>query len=213
MSFEATVDFWKPSARSGRMRIVAGKYRRRRLLSKSGLGTRPIPDRVKELLFARFEADLPETCVADIFAGTGTIGLEAMSRGARSVVFIEKDRRAFELLRRNVEHVGVQQQVVCWRTDALRCSFRPKGAENRLPYDLLFVDPPFSMIEQLVPTGRLYRPLQRIARPAVTSPTARLVLRTPRRAVFQMPPEWEGMQTIELSNMEIHVFRKSSLEP
>ncbi|MGD9854019.1 MAG: RsmD family RNA methyltransferase, partial [Planctomycetaceae bacterium] len=68
------------------MRIIAGKYRRRKLLTKPGLTTRPITDRAKEPLFERLESHLEGARVADVFAGTGTLGLESLSRGARSVV-------------------------------------------------------------------------------------------------------------------------------
>ena len=75
------------------MRIVAGKFRRRKLFANPGLKTRPITDRVKESLFERLSGELEGKRIADVFAGTGTLGLEALSRGAKSVVFIESDRR------------------------------------------------------------------------------------------------------------------------
>ena len=191
------------------MRVVAGKFRRRKLLSRRGPGTRPIPDRVKEQLFARLEDDLPGQRVADVFAGTGTIGLEALSRDAASVVFVEADRTAFELLRRNVDQLGVREQAVCWRTDALTSSFRPKGAEFSLPYDLISVDPPFRMISQLSPGSRLYRSLERLAREGISADDAVLILRTPKRAVFSCPGVWSREQILALSNMEIHIYRKA----
>ena len=191
------------------MRIVAGKFRRRKLLSRPGSSTRPIPDRVKEMLFARIEAEVIEARVADLFAGTGTIGLEALSRGAQSVVFVEKDRRAYELLRQNVASLRVQEQCCCWCTDAVRSSLRPRGVDFMLPYDLIFVDPPFDLIAELRPRGRLYRPMMRLARETVSSPSALLILRTPRRPDFHMPDAWQPDQQIRLNHMEIHLFRKT----
>src|SRR6516165_10026496 len=76
------------------MQIVAGKYRHRKLESSPGETTRPITARVKVALFDRLQPELQEARVADIFSGTGTIGLEALSRGAASIVFIESDREA-----------------------------------------------------------------------------------------------------------------------
>ena len=99
------------------MRIIAGEFRRRKLLASPGLTTRPITDRVKETLFERIGEDLVDRKVADIFAGTGSLGLEALSRGAKSVVFIESDRRGHELLRQNVATLGVEDRTLCWRTD------------------------------------------------------------------------------------------------
>ena len=127
------------------MRIVAGQYRRRKILSPPGNTTRPIPDLLKEILFQRL-GDLDLVAgrkVADLFAGTGTIGLEALSRGARSVVFVEAERRVHEVLKKNVERIGVVDDCLCWKTDMLRCSFRPKNVDHLLPFDLVFCDPPF----------------------------------------------------------------------
>src|SRR6185369_8545803 len=109
------------------MQIVAGKYRHRKLESNPGETTRPITARVKVALFDRLQPDLDEARVADIFSGTGTIGLEALSRGAASVVFVESDLRAFERLKHNVAALKAESDVMCWQTDASKCSFKPKG--------------------------------------------------------------------------------------
>jgi 16S rRNA (guanine966-N2)-methyltransferase len=191
------------------MRIIAGRLRRRRLLTRPGLVTRPITDRVKETLFARLEDALPGARVADVFAGTGTLGLEALSRGARSVVFIEQDREASELLRRNVETLGVSDSVLCWQTDAVRSSYRPQGVENFLPYDLVFFDPPYRMVPTLQPGTPLFRALQRLARPDVSTESAQLVLRVPERAEFAMPPVWTPHWSLEISSMELHVYTRT----
>ena len=91
------------------MRIVAGRLKRRKLRTNPGLVTRPITDRAKEMLFDRLGTFDGER-VADVFAGTGTIGLEALSRGASRVVFVEQDRLAHELLRENVAALGVEDR-------------------------------------------------------------------------------------------------------
>jgi 16S rRNA (guanine966-N2)-methyltransferase len=191
------------------MRIIAGRLRRRRLLTRPGLITRPITDRVKETLFARLEDALPGARVVDVFAGTGTLGLEALSRGAHSVVFIEQDREASELLKRNVETLGVAEAVLCWQTDAVRSSYRPQGVDDFLPYDLIFFDPPYRMVPTLQPGTPLFRALQRLARPDVSAATAQLVLRVPERAEFVMPPAWTRHWSLEISSMELHVYTRT----
>ncbi len=191
------------------MRIVAGRFKRRKLLSPPSNQTRPITDRVKEMLFARIEAELQGARVADVFAGTGTIGLEALSRGARSVVFIEKDRKTYQLLRQNVASLGVQQESVCWCVDVFRCSLRPQGCEQMLPYDVIFVDPPFALVEQIRPGGQLFRPLWKLSKAELSSPSALLVLRVPAKSRFQVPEVWQPENQILLKNMEIHLFRKA----
>lgn len=194
------------------MRIIAGRFRRRKLLANPGQTTRPITDFVKESLFTRLEERLGGQRVADIFAGTGTIGLEALSRGAASVVFLEKDPKAIELLKRNVASLGeeAQESCLCWNTDIFRCSFRPKGDSAKfVPFDWLFFDPPFVMIEELAPTSELFRVLKQLAREDVSSPEARLVLRTPDQAKFVMPDLWELEHHWPFSHMEIFVYRKA----
>lgn len=193
------------------MRIIAGRLRRRRLLTRGGLVTRPITDRVKETLFARLEPTFAGPRVADVFAGTGTLGLEALSRGARSVVFIEQDRESAELLRRNVEALGVTDEVLCWQTDALRSSYRPQGVDPFLPYDLIFFDPPYRLVPTLRDGSPLFRALQRLARPDVSSPAARLVFRVPEQADFDMPSVWRPEWSLPMSSMEIHVYTKAAI--
>jgi 16S rRNA (guanine966-N2)-methyltransferase len=188
------------------VRIVAGKFRRRKLLSTPGQVTRPLPDRVKESLFERLASDVAGKRIADVFAGTGTIGLEALSRGASSVVFIEHDKRAFDLLKQNVATLGVEDNALCWRVDVLRTSFRPKGVEHLLPYDTIFFDPPYRMVADIRPGTPLYRSLERLARDGVTAPGALLVLRTPEQSRFTCPPCWEAVQTLEFTTMDVHLF-------
>ncbi len=190
------------------MRIVSGKYRRRKLLSAPGNVTRPITDRIKEILFERIGQDFQDKRMADVFAGTGTIGLEALSRGARSVVFIENDRRAYKLLTENVAQLGVEEPVLCWRADVMRCSFYPKGVPQLLPFDVVFFDPPYRLVPDIRPKTPFYKALQRLAREGVTSADALLLIRTPLRSQFQCPDLWVPDQTMSFSNMEIHLFDK-----
>ncbi len=193
------------------MQIVAGKYRHRRLESNPGETTRPITARVKVALFDRLQPDLQGARVADIFSGTGTIGLEALSRGAASVVFIESDRHAFERLKRNVSALKAEEDAMCWQTDASKCSFRPKGAERFLPFDVVFFDPPYLYTSRLKTGTMLYRSLERLARGEVSAPEALLVFRCASDTSFEMPPAWQPGRRLEYSSMEVHLFRKSEI--
>ena len=192
------------------MRIIAGEFRRRKLLASPGLTTRPITDRVKETLFERIGDDIVDRKIADVFAGTGSLGLEALSRGATSVVFIESDRRAFELLRQNVVTLGVEHRALCWRTDALRSSFHPKGVDPFLPFDVVFFDPPYRMAMQLAPERPMYHALSRLARDTVTGPGALLYFRAPEEAQLCLPTCWTLAKSHAISSMEIHVYRKNA---
>ncbi len=190
------------------MRIVAGRFRRRKLATNPGLVTRPITDRVKEILFERLSGEFDEARVADVFAGTGTLGLEALSRGAKSVVFVESDRRAHELLAENVAKLGAGEETLCWRADVMRCSFRPKGVPDFLPYDVVFFDPPYRMVPYIRPGDSLYKALERLSRDDVSAPECLLVFRTPQHAEFTLPPAWTIESAMDRSSMTIHLFRK-----
>ena len=161
-------------------------------------------------MFARLGDVVDDARVADVFAGTGTIGLEALSRGSRSVVFFERDRKALELLERNVEQLGVSGEVLCWRADVLRTSFRPKGVDDFLPYDLVFLDPPYPMVTQEKTASIFYKAIEKLARSSVTSAEAGLVLRTPENHVSRVSDDWRAVWALRISGMQIEFFAKST---
>ena len=189
------------------MRIVAGKYRRRTVLPPAGEGTRPITDRAKEQLFENLGGELPGRRVLDAFAGTGTIGLEALSRGAVSCVFLEADKRTHGILRENVDRFGCGAASVCWRTDILRTSFKPRVAPDgagadALPYDLLFFDPPYKMAAGIEPGRPLFRSLARCGRDGVSTPDAELILRVPSELDVTPPDCWEPYRELRVGGMK-----------
>lgn len=126
------------------MRIIAGKFKGKGLDAPKGLNTRPTSDRVREALFNVLEHGTPQidfegARVLDLFAGSGALGLEALSRGARYCLFIEDDSGARAAIRRNVEALGLTGATKIWRRDATRLG--PAG--NITPFDLVFCDPPY----------------------------------------------------------------------
>lgn len=190
------------------MRIIAGQFRRRTLLTNPGLTTRPIIDRAKVMLFDHIRHRMPGSKVLDIYSGTGTLGFEALSRGAASVVFCEQDHRAHELLVKNVQMLKVSDRTLCWRVDCLRCSFKAQG-RDWYPYNVIFFDPPYEMIEKdLHPGTLLYRSLDRLTRAELTSDDVLLVLRSPTEAKFVMPLAWEATQVLTIASMDIHLMSK-----
>ena len=192
------------------MQIVAGRFRRRKLETNPGDTTRPLLTRVKIALFDRIEPILKNARVADIYSGTGTIGLEALSRGARRVTFFEADRRAFDLLRKNVASLRVEDETITWKTDVTKCSFRPRKGEDFLPFDVIFFDPPYAHLHNLAPGTMLYRSLQRLAREGISAPRAWLLVRCEKGTAFAMPAAWEKDELLEYSSMDVHLFRKSA---
>ena len=120
------------------MRPIAGKAKGRRLFSVPGQSTRPITDRVKEALFSILAGLVIEARFLDLFAGTGSVGIEALSRGARETVFVERHPRALATLQRNLQHTGLLEQACVLRRDAFRFIHRFEGE----PFDIIFVAPP-----------------------------------------------------------------------
>jgi 16S rRNA (guanine966-N2)-methyltransferase len=117
------------------MRVVAGEFKGRRLQTARGTRTRPTADRVREALFSML-GDVSGARVLDLYAGSGALGIEALSRGAESAVFVERDQAALAALRRNLDAVGARAEVR--RQDVLRFLARPEGT-----FDLVFCDPPY----------------------------------------------------------------------
>ncbi len=127
------------------MRIASGEFRGRRLLGPKGADvTRPITDRVKIALFNILAPALPEAVVLDLFSGTGSMGLEALSRGAKLACFAERHRGALERLRRNIEAMGVGDRCQVWPGDILK-SLPRRLAELAEAVDIAFVDPPYHL--------------------------------------------------------------------
>jgi 16S rRNA (guanine(966)-N(2))-methyltransferase RsmD len=157
------------------MRVIAGRYGGRRLQAPPGTATRPTSDRVREALFSILGARVVDARVLDVFAGSGALGLEALSRGAASATFVDSAPAALRALRANVAALGADAEVV--RADALKW-LRAASAGAR-QYDLVFLDPPYRQAEALGATlsGLL---------PAVLGPDALVVAESDRRAPLEL---------------------------
>lgn len=117
------------------MRVIAGKYRRRKLASLEGGATRPMPDRMRETLFNIVQGRIAGRVVADLYAGTGAVGIEALSRGARRAVFVESNPKAAAVIRKNLAALGAEAEV------------HAAPVERILPAlaaDIYFVTPPYA---------------------------------------------------------------------
>ncbi len=150
------------------MRIIAGQWRSRRISAPPTRHTRPMPHRIREAIFDMLGVKLhmpghvPETTVADMFAGSGCMGLEAISRGATSCDFIERGGRALATLRENIRVLDADAMSKVQRADSWTIPLsmpRPKQ-----PYGLIFVDPPYAEFRDASPAGRVYRLLNDLFR-------------------------------------------------
>jgi 16S rRNA (guanine966-N2)-methyltransferase len=152
------------------VRVVAGTHGGRRLVAPPGDGTRPTSDRVREALFSVLGTSVRDARVLDLFAGSGALGIEALSRGARSAVFVDCAPAAIKSIRANLAALGIAAEVhLTPARNALRAAARRGEA-----YDLVFLDPPYRHAAELGP--ELSEAL-----PAVLAPGARVVSESNRR--------------------------------
>jgi 16S rRNA (guanine(966)-N(2))-methyltransferase RsmD len=121
------------------IRVIAGSAKGRKLKLVPGDSTRPIMDRVKEALFSILGSDIVEARFLDLFAGTGSVGIEALSRGAQQVTFVERDRVAAQTIRENLEHTRLAERAVIRRADVL--AFLQQTPQQP-PFDYIFLAPP-----------------------------------------------------------------------
>jgi 16S rRNA (guanine966-N2)-methyltransferase len=157
------------------VRVVAGRWGGRRLQAPSGDATRPTSDRVREALFSILAGRVDGASVLDLFAGSGALGIEALSRGAATATFVDSAPAAIRAVRANLKAVGAEAEVR--RADALR--FLGSASGHARQYDLVFLDPPYRL------AGRLGGELT-AALPAVLAPGAAVIAESDRRAPLEL---------------------------
>jgi 16S rRNA (guanine966-N2)-methyltransferase len=188
------------------MRIIGGTHRSRTLLGpRDDRTTRPITDRVKQALFDRLTAmAVLEGAAVDAFAGSGSLGLEALSRGVDHVTFIEKDRAARRLLEQNLEALQLSGQAAVLGVDALSAGWVAMLPHR--PVNLVFLDPPYRLTEDPAGMARVSSLLARLTETVDASGV--LVLRTDARVRPPAVEGWEGPGTHVYGSMALHFFQR-----
>lgn len=130
------------------MRIIAGTARGRRLETREGMEVRPTPERVKEALFNILQFQIEGRRVLDLFAGSGQLGLEALSRGAKEAVFVDESRESMAVVRRNIASLHMED-----RCQTFQCDYAAFLLRKQQPFDIVFLDPPYR-------SGRLQKALE-----------------------------------------------------
>ena len=158
------------------MRIIAGSHKGARIYAPRGRDTRPTGDRVREAVY-NLVGPVEGMAVLDLYAGSGAMGLEALSRGAAHATFVEADRVAAQTVVRNLEKLGFRSATVL-RDDAARKLAADAGAGRR--YDLVLIDPPYRMLSDVLPTLGTHLP-------AVVEPEGLVVVESDSHVEPQLP--------------------------
>lgn len=162
------------------MRVIAGSVGGLRLVTPPGNDTRPTADRVKEALFSAL-GPLHGLAVLDLYAGSGALAIEALSRGADAAVLVENQPKALAAIRRNLETTGMAERATVVREDAARFCRAPRGG----PFDLVLLDPPYRE-----PQSDLFSRLVDLRVAGALAPEARVVIERDRRSGDPEPPAW-----------------------
>ena len=185
-------------ASTGSVRIIGGRWRGTRLPVADSPGLRPSSDRVRETLFNWLQPVLPGARVLDLFAGTGVLGLEAVSRGAASATLVEADPRLARALQAEVARLGATSEVVMHPGDALAWL----GRQPAQGFDIAFVDPPFA--------AGLWEPVL-AALPAVLAPEAWLYVESPSDHAPVPSPEWALHRENRTRDVRYALYRRVTL--
>lgn len=138
------------------VRLIAGKYGKRVLAAPDGTQTHPMSERIRNALFNSIGKEIQDAVVLDAFAGTGAVGLEALSRGAREVIFVEKDRVAHKVIQNNARLLNLGNEVQVIKAPVLRW-IEDWDADKK--FDVIFADPPYDDL-QLSTVGQLFELLK-----------------------------------------------------
>lgn len=183
------------------MRIVAGHHRGRKLAAPHGDATRPTSDRVREAIYNvlthGLDVEIEGAVVLDVFAGSGALGIEALSRGAAQAIFVDMARPALDAIGANIEAVGEDENATILRRDVRRFGARPAGTE---PASIAFFDPPYH--ESMVPPA-----LIAAAEGGWLAPGAHVVIEMAEDENFEVPEKFEALDERRYGKTLVRFFR------
>ena len=191
----------KPKAATGTLRIIGGQWRGRKLHFPAIKGLRPTGDRLRETLFNWISPFVVDTHCLDLFAGSGALGLEALSRGAASATLVENSPNACNAIRQHVNTLGAGFKAEVLEADARQWLQRPPPRA----FDLVFLDPPFdsNLLPRIIPL---------LATPGWLSKGARVYIETAVERPINLPEHWEILRTKETGQVRCQLL-VSSISP
>lgn len=171
------------------MRVIAGKARGRKLQAPPGMKTRPITDMIKEALFNILGTKVPNSVFLDLYAGSGSVGIEALSRGAAKAVFVDNDHQAVRVLKQNLAKCDLQGEI--YRNDVF--DFLKRMVRHQLSFDIIYADPPFTQ------EALFERTLYSLDNNQLLKTGGVIIIRVPRN--IELPAE---MMWIEMERKKIY---------
>lgn len=175
------------------MRVITGLARGSRLETLSGEATRPTSEKVKESLFSAIQFDIEGRRVLDLFAGSGQLGIEALSRGAASCVFVDKNAEAVQVIKRNLQHTHLYEKAQVVGAEAMTYLTRPGER-----FDLVFLDPPYAA-DLLLPALEKAAPL--------VNDGGILVCETDREEMPQRVDRFDLARSYRYGRIFVHIYR------
>jgi 16S rRNA (guanine966-N2)-methyltransferase len=182
------------------MRVIAGKYRSRTLRSLKGQELRPTSDRLRETLFNILGPAVEGALFVDLYAGTGAVGIEALSRGARAAMFVEQHKPAASLILRNLQSLAIEKQAEILTTDALRGLERMEA--RHIHAEFVFLDPPYAADQEYD------RVLEFLGDSPLVAPTGRVIAEHLRkRSLPERVGELELTRVVEQGDAALSFYR------
>ena len=169
------------------MRIISGKARGTKLYTLEGTNTRPTLDRVKESIFNIIQNEIEDATVLDLFAGSGAIGLECLSRGAKKAVLCDKSKEAIQIIKRNIEKTHMEEKAQIINADYENCLEKLKNEQ----FDIIYIDPPYA-------TNYIFKSLEKIKEIGIVKKESIIIVET----------DDEQRILKEIGNIEIKIVGK-----
>ncbi len=183
------------------MRVIAGKYRSRVLRSLKGNALRPTSDRLRETLFNILGPAVSGAMFVDLYAGTGAVGIEALSRGARGAIFVEQHAPAAALIRRNLDSLGIGGEAEILSVNVLRGLKRLEA--RHVPAEFIFLDPPYAADEEYE------NAIELLGQSSLLAPGGRVIAEHLRKRILsERAGELERFRVVEQGDAALSFYRR-----
>lgn len=179
------------------MRIISGTARGTKLFTLEGIATRPTLDRIKEPLFSIIQTRIPDAKVLDLFAGSGALGMEALSRGASNCVFCDCSNKATSIIYKNLEKTKLNEKSIVMTTNYNTCLKKVK--DNQMTFDIIFLDPPYA-------SDLIYMASKKIVEYALLNKDGIIIAETDNEE-----PVLQKLKTLELNVLDIREYGRVKL--